>query len=87
MLIDVLLSALITALIIILILCTIWLFVCLLTVIFTPEHTGISYFINRDYWWIDLVILGGFVVLFSITSVLLWYEGKRKEISRTAHIQ
>ena len=78
MLINVLLSALITALIIICILCVIWLLGCLSTWTFTPEHMGISYFINRDYWWIDLVILGGFVVVFSITTVLLWYKDKRK---------
>ena len=88
MLIDVLLRALITALIIICILCVIWLLGCLLTLIGTSEHAGLSYFINRDYGWIDVFILCCFfVVLLPITGVLSSYVDERKEISRTAHIQ
>jgi hypothetical protein len=59
-----------TVLTVIIAICLLWIIACLISVIGSPKHMSISYHIDKDYWWIDLVVFGVFLLTYTCQYIL-----------------
>ena len=62
-----------TVLRVIIAICLLWIIAYLISVIGSSKHMSISYYIDKDYWWIDLVVVGVFLL-----AVLCQYKLEEK---------